>query len=75
MSEALPFWPRCMRADKAAAYLDIKPTAFRQHVAPNLRAVHPTPGSVAYLREDLDAYLDRQAGRVAASEESNPWPT
>ena len=72
---ALPGWPRALRAPLAAAYVGVSEPAFRIHIAPGLQSINPTPGTRAWLREDLDAYLDAKAGRVAAFEEANPWLT
>ena len=70
---ALPDWPRALRVTHAAAYVGVSEPAVRNHVAPDLRAIHVTPRTTAWLREDLDAWLDAKAGRVAASEDINPW--
>lgn len=64
---ALPYWPIAMRAQKAAACLDMSETHFRQHVAPTLTPIRPSPGVVLYRLADLQAWLDRQAGGGAAS--------
>lgn len=64
---ALPYWPIAMREDRAAAYLDVSATWFRQHVAPHIQAARPTRGVVLYPRAQLDAWLDRQAGGAPAS--------
>jgi predicted DNA-binding transcriptional regulator AlpA len=75
MSKArpLPDWPRAMGAALAAAYLDVSETTFHRVIAPDLAAVPLTPGRVAWLREDLDRWLDAKAGRVPASSQGNPW--
>lgn len=62
-----------MRAPMASAYVGVSPAAFMQHIAPMLTSISPTPGTRAWLKEDLDAFLDAKAGRVAASQEANPW--
>jgi len=62
-----------MRAATAAAYLDISEATFRRAVQPELTPVPLSPAAVAYLREDLDAWLDAKAGRTRASADSNPW--
>jgi hypothetical protein len=69
----MPDWPAAMRADRAAAYLDVSPTYFREHIAPAVPAIRPTPRVILYLRRDLDAWLDRHSPGSAASEEVNPW--
>jgi hypothetical protein len=67
MAETIPGWPAAMREDKAAAYIDVSQTWFRGNLAPHLTPLRPTPGVVLYLRADLDAWLDQQAGRAPAS--------
>lgn len=59
-----PDWPAAMREATAARYLDLSPSTFRAHVAPALQAVWLTSGCKAFLREDLDAWLLRQAQRT-----------
>lgn len=68
----LPDWPRALRAEWAAAYVGLSVTSFRQKVVPDLPPIRLTEKRVAWLREDLDAWLDRKAGRTPASGE-NEW--
>lgn len=72
----LPDWPRSMSDDLAAAYTGVSVTTFRAEVAAG-RAPAPirlTLKRIAWLREDLDGWLDRLAGRVAASPpDSHDW--
>jgi hypothetical protein len=70
---ALPYWPASMREDRAAAYLDVSATYFRQRIAPKLSPIRPSSGVVLYLRRDLDAWLDQQSAGNATSAEGNPW--
>lgn len=70
---ALPYWPRFLRADNAAAYLGMSVTHFRTTVAAEVSAVTLGPHIVGWLREDLDGWLDAKAGRAAPSAEQNPW--
>lgn len=51
-----------MRAEHAAAYLDVSATWFREHIAPVLSPIRPSRAVVLYLRRDLNEWLDRQAG-------------
>jgi hypothetical protein len=70
----LPGWPRGLREELAAAYIGVSPSLLRREVAAD-RAPHPvqvTAGRLVYLREDLDAYLDRLAGRPEASGSRTP---
>lgn len=73
MSAPLPGWPRFLRAEKAAAYLDVSKSHFLETIAPEIQRVHLTGRIVGWLRDDLDAWLEARAGRVPASEEVNPW--
>jgi predicted DNA-binding transcriptional regulator AlpA len=51
--------------EKAAAYyVGLSPSTFRAEVAPNVRPIRLTQGRIAWLREDLDAWLERRAGRI-----------
>jgi predicted DNA-binding transcriptional regulator AlpA len=69
----LPGWPRALREPLAAAYVGLSESTFRVQVAPVVSAIALTPGTRAWLREDLDRWLDERAGRVPASQEHNPW--
>lgn len=60
----LPNWPRGMRQSLAAAYLGLSEATFRLQVVPEVPAVQLTPGRAVWLRDDLDAYLDRKSGRT-----------
>jgi hypothetical protein len=67
--QRLPNWPRGMPLDLAAAYCGISGGL--------LRAIGPQPVRIGqkrkvWLREDLDAWLDRMAGKEASSS-TNPW--
>lgn len=72
---SLPHWPRGLRCELAAGYLGISPSLFRQLVdAGKLpRPVAISPGRQVWLREDLDASLDRLAGRAPGVAEPNSW--
>lgn len=69
----LPGWPRFLRAEKAAAYLDVSKSHFLATIAAELKAVHLGRHIKGWLREDLDAWLDAKANRAPASREVNPW--
>lgn len=58
-------WPAAMRERTAAAYLDLSPSTFRAHIAPQLQAVWLTSGCKGYLRQDLDTWLLRKAQAAA----------
>lgn len=73
----LPFTPRGMRAGHAALYVGVSPSAWRELVR---RGEAPSPIYLSdripvWLREDLDRWLDRRAGRAATSPglANNPW--
>ncbi len=59
-------WPRLMRAETAAAYLDeVSAPAFRRAVG----TLYPAPISVPgkgerWLRDDLDEAIERMTGRA-----------
>ena len=54
-------WPASMRAMTAADYLDISFTKFRQIADREVPAIQFSDrGDRYWLREDLDAYLDRR---------------
>lgn len=67
----LPAWPRAMNVELAAAYVALSVTSFRVYVVPLVPAIPLTPGRVGWLREDLDAGLDKQAGRAPAATNQN----
>lgn len=65
-------WPRGMPESIAAEYVGLSVSTIR---AARVRRDFPdpvqlTPGRIVYLREDLDAYLDRKAGRVVPLSEA-----
>ena len=62
----LPGWPRGMRAHLAAAYVGISvSTLHRLCQAGDFPAiVQLTPRAAVWLMDDLDAWLDRRAGRA-----------
>lgn len=70
---ALPGWPRALSEPLAASYVGLSASTFRAHVAPDVPPISLTGRRIAWLREDLDAWLDRRAGRGAASPGKNPW--
>ncbi len=68
-------WPRGMSEALAAEYVGLSVSTIR---AARVRRDFPepvplTPGRIVYLREDLDAYLDRKAGRSAPLSEADAW--
>lgn len=64
-----PTWPRGMRDELAAAYVGLGLSTFLREVEADRapRPVRLTPGRKVWLKEDLDAWLDRLAGRPAPS--------
>ncbi len=71
----LPGWPRGLREELAAAYIGLSVTAFRTEVA-SKRAPQPfwlTRGRKAWLKDALDEYLDRLAGRTSPAAQDDPW--
>ena len=71
----LPGWPRGMRVDQAAAYCGISRSSLHQLVAAGdaPKPVKLTRGIAVWLKEDLDAWLDRRANRAPASAPGNSW--
>ena len=61
--------PRRMRVDEAARYVGLSETTFRALALPTVRI----GGTVGWLRDHLDAWLDQQAGRAAPSPPRNEW--
>lgn len=61
--------PRRMRVEEAARYVGLSVTAFRALDLPE----HRIGGTVGWLRDDLDAWLDARAGRAAALPSANEW--
>lgn len=62
----LPFTPRAMRAEHAALYVGLSASTFHQVVAPAVPPIRLTTGRVAWLREDLDQWLDARKPAVDA---------
>lgn len=66
-------WPRLMRAETAAAYVDERSvSAFRHGVG----SIYPKPIRVSgkgdrWLKEDLDAAIERLAGRTACIKDAS----
>jgi predicted DNA-binding transcriptional regulator AlpA len=61
---ARPAWtPRALQEREAAYYVGLSTTTFRQAVVPACPAIRLTTGRVAWLREDLDAWLDARRGK------------
>jgi hypothetical protein len=76
MTALLPGWPRGMREELAAGYVGLSVGTLRAERARGsiTAPVQLTPGRIVYLREDLDAYLDRKAGRLAtAATDGREW--
>lgn len=57
---------RVLSTKEAAAYLNISPTSFKEHVAPSLPRVRILKTSIGYLLDDLDDYLNRMTGKKSA---------
>lgn len=76
-SSTLPGWPMAMRREKAAAYLDLSPSAFDTLAAsPGFPKAMPIHGSVkAWHRADLDAFLEdrRAAAATAVAPPAESW--
>ncbi len=71
----LPDWPRGLGADLAAAYLGVSVTTLR---AGAKQGSMPAPtritrGRDVWLRDVLDAWLDRQAGITRTTTPESDW--
>ena len=55
-------WPRLMNNEQAAAYCGLSVGSFRTAVAPYCRKLNPVSGRVAWLRDDLDCWINKLAG-------------
>jgi predicted DNA-binding transcriptional regulator AlpA len=68
-------WPRGLPVEEAARYIGLSVSTLRAEVIAG-RAPKPirlTRRRLVWLREDLDAYLDRAAGRSPTSGGNNPF--
>jgi len=73
-ASTLPDWPRLMRREKAAAYLDLSMSLFDRAVSEG-HLPQPTTfyASVKmWRRDDLDAWIDDRCAAQTAP--SNEWP-
>jgi hypothetical protein len=71
----IPDWPRALCEDWAAACVgQLSVSAFRTEVGAGRMpaAVQITSGRKAWLIEDLDAYLDGEAGKRSAPADTLP---
>lgn len=74
LGRRLPDWPRGMREPLAAEYVGLSFSTFRREWTES-RAPGPvllTRGRQVWLREDLDRWLDRKAGRLDDSSPPQP---
>jgi prophage regulatory protein len=75
MTTPFPYWPRGLREELAAHYVGLSVSSIRSL---RQRGEFPAPiplskGRLVFLREDLDAWLDRKAGRGSAGDDMD-WP-
>jgi predicted DNA-binding transcriptional regulator AlpA len=74
MPDAPRPWPRFMRAETAAAYLDVSATFFRERIARDVPPISLSARVVGWRRDDLDKWLDTHSPAGAASAaDQNPW--
>ncbi|TWA73978.1 hypothetical protein FBZ83_12645 [Azospirillum brasilense] len=72
----LPFWPRCLSRDQAAAYVGVSPGKFAEEVGAGIwPAGEPRGGRVLWDRNLLDIAQDKRSGIVASSHApaEDPW--
>ena len=68
---SLPDWPRGMPAWMAAEYIGVSPGMLRTlEDGQQIAATWVSNGRKVYLREELDLFLDRKAGRIKHSASS-----
>lgn len=68
-----PGLPRGMPEWMAAEYVGASISLFRRTVASQVAAVWIGERRKVWLRDDLDAWLDRRAGRSLSEADDNPW--
>jgi len=76
MSERPSWVPRALREEDAAYYLSLSPSTFRSEVAVGRipAPIRLTVGRQAWLRDDLDAYLDRLSGKTTVEKnDGSEW--
>lgn len=68
-------WPRGMRSEVAASYVGLSEGVFLREVSlGNIpKATWLTDGRKVWLREGLDAYLDRKAGIKQDTVSNDQW--
>ena len=71
----MPSWPRALSQPLAAAYTGLSEGSFRAHVMKEVPPVRLSKKRIAWLREDLDAWLDRKAGKDPAETTGRPGPS
>ena len=57
----------------AAAYTGLSISRFRAAVEPEVAGIQITKRVRIWIKDDLDAWLDRRAGRVSTFGGVNPW--
>jgi prophage regulatory protein len=72
----LPGWPRGLREDLAAEYIGLSVSSIRtlRHRGQFPAPIPLTKGRLIFLRDDLDAWLDRKAGRLLVTADAADWP-
>ncbi|NVN02911.1 MULTISPECIES: helix-turn-helix transcriptional regulator [Asaia] len=64
--------PRLLRTEDAAEYCAVSVSSFNRDVAPHCRKLNPSGVRVAWLRDDLDAWIDWLAGVKAGDTKPAP---
>jgi predicted DNA-binding transcriptional regulator AlpA len=74
-NKLLPDWPRGLSEPLAAAYVGLSPASFRKfyNAGEAPKPIHFPGKRIAWLRDDLDAWLDQLAGRAAPLLEKDEW--
>ena len=64
---------RILNMKEAASYLGMSVTTFRECVAPKIQSLKLMPRRVSYDVEELNAFIDRAAGKTEHTAEKTFW--
>lgn len=65
--------PRGLREEQAAHYVGLSVSSFRSYVVADVPPVKITPGRNIWLRDQLDAWLNRRAGIAPATSAASKY--
>ena len=76
--QRMPYWPRYLSRDQAAAYVGVSVNTFEQEVEqekwPPGKPRGPKGGRITWDRKLIDLYADRDSGIDAAGDGATPSP-